>query len=701
MGVGKRSKSKSKVEASLDQAIRFHLDGKLDAAQRLYQHILNLEPEHFDANHLLGVIAFERGELEKSLKHYNVALAKSEFVAELHSNIANSLKELGRHAEAVNHYKRALFLKPNQADTYYNLATLVHEGKVESEDTAETYYLKAISLNPNLALAFNNLGNLYRDQGKHELALVQYKSALLRGCAAKLIHPNLARCYESMQRREESMSHWAQAVKACADHAKTVLDLSRQWYAVKDFEGSLKAVEVLLQAKVDLALSLRVEIHETQGLALHAKKRLEQAHQSFSRALALNPENASVLNNLGNLFTELGRIDEAILSFERAIRISPGFADAWSNLGIAHSRINQFDRAIQCYDEAIRSQPNYSDAYANKALALLALGEFALGWSLFEWRWKHSASSAVIPDYPAPQWRGETSLEGKTLLVIAEQGFGDTIQFARLLPRLKRFSPLKVLLELPPVLVSLMAGLSGVDRVVTQGDALEHFDLQCPLLSLPFALGLEHLDFSDLPVPYLQVSAERVRDWQQLHEAFLVSSVPIDVMPRPNDVGVESAVKVPTIGLAWRGNPSHTNDAARSIPTELFLSQLPVGPRYISVQKLLAAEDRLLINRRTDIYDPAWRMNDFVDTGALCKLTDFVICVDTSVAHLAGALDIPCLLLIPFASDWRWPVGWTHSPWYPKMKVFRQESPGDWHSVLQAVRSAIEQRCLDHATLHD
>lgn len=691
VGVGKRSKSKSSIEASLDRAIQYHLNGRLDAAERVYRHILSLEPEHFDANHLLGVIAFERGELETSLKYYNVALKKSDLVAELQGNIANSLKELGRYSEAARHYKRALFLKPNQADTHYNLGTMLHEGKVEGEKTAESHYLKAIELNPSLALAFDNLGNLYFDQGKHELALEQYMSALARGCDAKLIHRNLARSYECLQRREASLSHWALAIKACDEHARTLLDLARQWYAAKDFDGCLKALGILLSAKNDFDPIFSAEINETHGLALHAIRRYEQAHQSFSRALSLNVGNASVLNNMGNLLTELGSVDEAIASFEKAIQISPGFADAWSNLGVALNRVNQFHRAIQCYDEAIRIQPNYSDAYANKALALLAVGEFERGWPLFEWRWKHSASSAVIPNYPAPQWRGEASLVGKTLLVIAEQGYGDTIQFVRLLPRLKRFSPQRVMLELPQALVPLMADLAGVDRVVTQGDEIEHFDFQCPLLSLPFALGLMHLDFRDLPTPYLHVSSESVLAWQRMHEDFLESSMSIEYFPRHEDAGADRRSKLPTIGLAWRGNPSHINDAGRSIPTELFLSQLPVGPRYISLQKLLSAEDRIQVNRRPDIFDPAWRIHDFLDTGALCRLTDFMICVDTSVAHLAGALDIPCVMLISFSSDWRWPVGSTRSLWYPKMTIARQESPGDWIAPLATMRQTIER----------
>lgn len=666
-----------------------HRYGALDVAGDLYRTILRENPKSFDANHLLGVVAFQQGQHAESLKWFQSALAVKDDVAELYANIGNSLKELGRCEEAERNYRKAIKLKPEFAEAHYNLGTMLHEGRLENLQSAEAHYRKALELNPELVLAHNNLGNLLNTRCQFEEALCHYKRALELGCDPKLVHPNFARCYENLEQWALARNHWKIALSTYPGHGKTLLDNSLAWHASKAYERALWALDTLLCVETEYPDLASADLHNNRGVVLQALKRFDEAKQSFAIALSLRADHASAFNNLGNLLTEQGRVGDAIASFRRAIEISPSFADAWCNMGLAYAQKHEFDAAIDCYDQSIKVAPEYQDAYANKAVALLSTGRFDVGWPLFEWRWKHSGSTAVEPNYSVPQWRGETDLHGKSILVLAEQGFGDTIQFTRLLPRLKALGPAKVILEVPKPLLSLLSRVQGADRVVSEGDLFENVDVQCPLMSLPLALSMTSMDFSDLPTPYLQACPQRSRVWAHRHQEFKRAKV-CETQSAQRFM-LDADTEAPLIELAWRGNPEHKNDASRSMTAAEFLVNLPRGPRYISLQKQLTPEDRIELMRRTDVYDPSWQIDDFDDTAALCSLADLIICVDTSVAHLAGALNKSCLLMLAFASDWRWLTDREDTPWYPNTRIFRQSQPGDWTRPLAQMRIAIEK----------
>ena len=404
------------------------------------------------------------------------------------------------------------------------------------------------------------------------------------------------------------------------------------------------------------------------GVIAYQTRREDLAYDLICRAIAINPRQAPYHSNLGNLLMQQGRLDEAATCYRRALDLNPNFPGALNNLGNALKAQKKLDEAITCYRKAIDLNPNYSDAHYHLALALLANGDMAAGWEEHEWRWKTPQLIKARRDFTHPLWRGEAA-EGRTLLIHAEQGFGDTLQFCRYVP-LAAAKGLRVILEVPQPLARLLRSLPGVDRLVTCGETLPQFDLHCPMLSMPLALGTT---ITTIPsdVPYLYADPAQVAAWQTRLAA----------LEKPG----------PRIGLVWAGNPRNqllllaAVDRRRSIAPDLLapLFALP-GLQFFSLQK-----DGPAPPEHFALMDFMGEMEDFADTAALIANLDLVISVDTSVAHLAGALGKPVWLLDRFDACWRWLVGRHDSPWYPGLRLFRQPQPGDWTSVLAEVASEL------------
>ena len=382
------------------------------------------------------------------------------------------------------------------------------------------------------------------------------------------------------------------------------------------------------------------------------------------RAIAINPREASLQSNLGNLLLQQGRLDEAAACYRRAIELKPNFPEALNNLGNALRAQKQLDEAVTSYRRALKLRPDDPEAHYNLATALLARGDMPAGWEEHEWRWKTPQLAPNRRDFAQPQWRGEAA-EGRTLLIHAEQGFGDTLQFCRY-AALAAARGMRVILEAPKPLMRLLGSLSGVDRLVAQGEATPQFDLHCPMLSMPLALGTT---IATIPgdVPYLRADAAQAAAW------------------RTRLAALEN--RGPRIGLVWAGNPRRqllaaaAVDRRRSIAPDRLapLFELP-GLHFFSLQK-----DGPAARARFRLIDFMAEMGDFADTAALIVNLDLIISVDTSVVHLAAALGKPVWLLDRFDPCWRWLVGRRDSPWYPGLHLYRQPQPGDWNSVVAEV----------------
>jgi hypothetical protein len=391
----------------------------------------------------------------------------------------------------------------------------------------------------------------------------------------------------------------------------------------------------------------------------------EQAMADYDAALAAAPGHPLALYNRGNALRALGRDQDALVDYDRALAAAPNHVNAWLNRGLVLAGLNRHQDALASYGRILALAPDNAEAHFNAGLSLLTLGDYRRGFAEYEWRWKR-AGMAPRKDLRGPLWTGEKPLNGKTIFLHAEQGLGDTVMFARYAPLLARAGA-NVVLEVQPELKGLLAGLDSVASIVARGEALPAFDLHCPLASLPLACKTEP---SNVPaeIPYLRASEQRIAQWWPRLES----------LPQPR------------IALAWSGRATHRNDRNRSISLAQLEPLLAIpGASFVSIQRELRPADAEILARETRITHLGDELADFADTAAVLALADLVVCVDTSVAHVAGALGRPTFVLLPFQPDWRWTLDRERSPWYPASNLFRQPAPGDWASVIARVQAAI------------
>jgi len=420
-------------------------------------------------------------------------------------------------------------------------------------------------------------------------------------------------------------------------------------------ENYLRALKI----KSDFA-----EAHSNLGQTLEELGQFDEAVASYRLALEINPDLPVTQSNLGNALHTIGINDEAVECCHRALELKPDYAYAHSNLGNSLHDLGQLDDAVASYRRALEILPDYSTAHYNLGTCLLSSGMLSEGWLEFEWRWLTPQLINDRRDFVQPQWRGEKA-EGQTLLIHAEQGFGDTLQFCRYAP-LAASRGLRVILIVQPPLFRLLSQLPDIDLVIKSGDELPPFDLHCPMLSLPLAFGTTMATIPNIS-PYLQANKVQVEAWHTRLAA----------LPE----------KGCRIGLVWAGNPrsefpqAAATDRRRSMPLEQLTPLFELsGINIFSLQKGGTES-----HRNYPLNDFMDEMNDFADTAALIANLDLVISVDTAVAHLAAALGKPVWILNRYDSCWRWFRERQDSPWYPSVRLFRQPKPGDWQSVIEKV----------------
>jgi tetratricopeptide (TPR) repeat protein len=392
----------------------------------------------------------------------------------------------------------------------------------------------------------------------------------------------------------------------------------------------------------------------------------EQALADFDTALLEAPNRPDALYNRGNALLDLGRYADALSAFDRALATAPGDAKAWNNRGRALQALNRHREAVESFIKAIAIAQDYADAHFNQALSLLTLGDFTRGFAEYEWRWKRSGMSDARRSYRGALWLGEYPLARKTILLHAEQGLGDTIQFARYAPLLARAGA-NVILEVAPALRPLLSGLDGVTSVHARGEPLPAYDVHCPLGSLPLALNTAPASVP-ADIPYLRTDDAHIAKWRPAIEA----------LPGKR------------VALAWAGNPSHPNDRNRSLDLKLLAPLLALeGVSFVSVQRELRAGDEELLARHPQLKHIGGELADMADTAAVLALSDLLIAVDTAVVHLAGALGRTPWVLLPFSPDWRWRSQGESSLWYPQARLFRQSAIGDWPGVVARLHEAL------------
>jgi len=467
------------------------------------------------------------------------------------------------------------------------------------------------------------------------------------------VHYLLGHLLYETGRLQESVQHQQRAAQFRPGVFEYRFELAQMYAEARRTDDAITAYQAALALRPDA-----VEVLQLLGNALQDAGRFDDAVNVYHRAIALRPDIPELHNNLGNALQNLRRFDESIASYSNALEQRRDYPDALNNLGCALKESGRWDEAISRFRGAIELRPEYPEAHWNVATALLTVGDLRAGWRHYEWR-SHFATTPPRA-FNCPQWRGEL-LDGRRILLHAEQGFGDTIQFVRFAAEVVRRGG-RIVLECQPQLVRLLKGVAEIETVVAQGEPLPPFDVHCPLLSLPLALNVS---LQDLPgaVSYLRAGSKGVERWAG------------------RLAGDTRRLKV---GIAWAGSSLHVNDRNRSIAADQLevFGDVP-NVAFYSLQTGGAAPPNLrLTNLTADLAD-------FADTAALVANLDMVITVDTAVAHLSAAMGKPTWILLPTPGDFRWLLHREDSPWYPTARLFRQVEPSDWREPIARVREAL------------
>jgi tetratricopeptide (TPR) repeat protein len=558
---------------------------------------------------------------------------------------------------------------------------------------AERRYRQVLAIHPDNADALHLLGVLSSQQGREDVAADLIRRAVARDPHQPMYHGNLGLALSRLGRLDEAIACFE---KALALGSRDPNVLNNYADALRKAGKSDRALPIFRQA---IAMDPRLaEPHNNLGIALADLGRIDEAVASYREALRLNPRFAEVRNNLGNALLKKHLFDEAIQEFEQALAARPDYPEALMNLGAAQKAANQHDRAIDLFRRALKLRPDFFEALLNygqalcdcrqfdqaiaafrKAIALrpddpaahfhlsgvlLLTGNFADGWREYEWRLLKPDFGPTQTRFTQPRWTGQ-DLAGKRIFLHAEQGAGDIVQFSRLAALLARRGA-QTILACPPTLLRLLRTLDGISHLLTNTQTVPDFDYHCYLLSLPLLLGL-NLQTIPAHVPYLHPQPESAEHWRTR------------LMPLGNRK---------KIGLVWAGNPNYANDHNRSIPLSAFAPLAEIsGVVFISLQKGDVANP--FSTPGFELIDHTAGIFDYADTAALIANLDLVIAVDTSVAHLAGALAKPVWTLLPFHPDLRWMLDRSDSPWYPTMRLFRQPRPGDWQTPIRQIADAL------------
>nr|WP_175720455.1 tetratricopeptide repeat protein [Burkholderia anthina] len=609
------------MDSAFDRAYAAHRAGHLAEAEHGYRAALATNPADADALHLFGVLRHQQGQHAEAADLVGRAVALRPGDAALQLNLGNALKALGRLDEAIDRFRNALTLAPEFPLAHYNLGNAY--AALQRHEDAVDAFSRALRLTPDDASIHNNLGNALNALGRHDDALAAFHRALALRPGHAGAHNNLAMALNAMGRADDAIAHFQAAIAA--------------------------------QPRF-------VAAHFNLGNTFEALGRHVEAAAAFEAALALHPPFPLALFGLANALSAQARQREALPYYERAVGLDPSFGLAWLNLGNAHHALGAHEMALRAFDQALRVAPDLKLAQLHRAVTLLTLGDFTRGLPAYETRHDTPGAPALGT---LPRWQGEP-IASHTLLIRAEQGFGDTLQFVRFVP-LARARCARVVLEVQPELVALLAPAAAHWRVTLAAQSaakLPAADVACTLMSLPFLLGLQ--------------PAEIVADTRYLgapdsaHRRFRGS------------LGGQSKRK---FGLAWSGRRQAQEN--RSMPFDALAPLLALPDiDWIVLQPALDDDERARIDAHPRVHRLDGRLNDFADTAALIERLDGVVTIDTAVAHLAGALGKPLWIMLPFAADWRWFT--RHDcPWYPQATLVRQPAPGQWFDVATAVAAAL------------
>jgi len=612
----------------MKQAATLLKTGQPELAAEVCSQLLKQAPAPAEMLYNLGLLHQENRFFDLALDYYQQALVEAPENVDTHYNAGNCCIHVGRFSLASDHFRAAIRLNPRFSRAYHNLGLLLRE-KGDWGEAADSFE-KAIRIEPQQADYYNSLGLTFYKQGRLPDSLNSFKAALELTPEDPVTHYNLANVYR--------------------------------------YSGQMQAAVAGLEKAIALDPDFQ-EAYHNLGEALSVLGRYAEAADKYRQAIRVKPNRPEPWNGLGNALVNLGQTGEARDCYKKAIWLNPDYAGAHTSLGTAYYADRQLDLAKKHHRRALDLDAGQAEAAFNLGLVYLLEGNLEKGWPGYEKRFDKRDWAANYPvRLDKPKWDGRP-FEGQRLLVHDEQGLGDTLQFVRYLEMVKPLGG-TVLFETRKPLQKLLANTRGVDQLLLRTGTRQpaaDFDLYCPLLSLP---GIFQTTLTSLPgrVPYIQADREMTDRWGR----------------RVPGRGVK-------VGVVWSGNPTHFRGLHRSAALADFEGLLQTrGVHFYGFQKGPAAKEAARFADAGLIENLGTDFDDFSDTAAAMAHMDLVISIDTSVAHLAGAMGKPVWVLLAYAADWRWLMARGDSPWYPTMRLFRQQQKGDWRGVIKTVQTALD-----------
>jgi tetratricopeptide (TPR) repeat protein len=690
------------VREALNQAVALHRRGELDQAEQLYRQILEADARNPDAWNLLGLVAHARGKHAEAAEFISRAIKLDGSQPSFQFHLAEAYRAAGRLDLAEQCCRQALRMKPDYATAYNTLGLLQsQQGQLE---TAVESYRSAIAIDPNFALAHGNLGatlhglgqmdeaaaschraleldpaqigagielsKILRDQDETAAAMETIRRVLSLAPRAVEAEFVLGTLWQQQKQPHEAAATYRRALAIDPRHAPSHCNLGSVLRELGQPAEAFAEYQLAVQCEPQLA-----EAHFNLGVMLHKQGRDDDAIRAYESATAARGDYAQAHNNLGTLYKSKGDWQRASECYAKALEVLPNSAEALNNVGNLLKVQGRLDEARICYEQTLRIAPDYAQVHYNLGLMHLADGDFARGWPEYEWRLK--CMDVAQRTFDQPRWNGEVLPEA-TLLVHAEQGLGDTLQFVRYLPLVAQRVG-RVLCEVQPALLPLLKQ-SGCDAhavLLAKGEPLPPFDAHVPLLSLPGAMGTT-LDNVPRPARYLAADADRVARWRNV----LTQSA--------------GSEKVFRIGIAWQGSATYWGDRERSIPLVEFAPLALPGVELVSLQKGFGTEQIAALDGNFAVRELGPEFDSsggaFLDAAAVIENVDLVITSDTAIAHLAGALGKETWLALGLVPDWRWMFEREDSPWYPSMRLFRQARVGEWGEVFARMAEMLGAR---------
>ncbi len=684
------------ADAHLNLGVLMEGQSRFEEARDAYERALKHGSDSIAAQIGLGNALVALDEPTRGLKHLKRAIAAAPQNAAAHTAFGNALMQEGRREDAKASHERAVELAPDSPDAHFNLGNWFLKG--QDHKAAIARYERSLELKPRQADALNNLGMAYAELKDNEAAERNFLRALEYSPAYVEAHFNLGNVMAARKRHREAIECFDRALRFAPAHAKALHNRGAAHEQLGDTEAAERSYRQAVVAdpgyrevlsNLGMLLAQRAEhegieilegvvkrepksadAHFNLGNALAANKRHREAMRCFDGAIQLSPSFAKAFQNRGAAQEQSGETEAAERSYRQAVVADPGYREVQSNLGMLLAQRGSRE-GIEILEEIVRREPESAEAHSSLGIARLAQGDYLRGWPEYEWRWAREKFTSPRRGFSQPQWRGEP-LTCQTILLHAEQGYGDTLQFSRYAPLVAARGG-RVVLEVQPALERLLARMPGITACVGNGQPLPPFDLHCPLMSLPLAFATT---LETIPPP---VSLEEAPD-KALSEG-------------PGKVGGEAQAAAAAhgdlkVGLVWAGNPKHHMDALRSVQLSAYLPLAAIdGVWFASLQLGAAAEQAS--QWPGALSEPLREARDFADTAAVIYELDLVITIDSALAHLAGTLGKPVWVLQSPLPDWRWGLAGDTTPWYPSARLFRRTASEQWSDVMTRVTAAL------------